>query len=189
VVRPVDVAGKGVDGRIRGHDGEARLILMGIVGRAHGVRGFLRVHAFTEEPEALAEYPLVDRAGRRFALTWVSEGVAQLAEILAGGRRIISDRSEAEKLVNLELFVPRSALPEADEDEFYLADLVGLTALDEAGESLGTVAAVHDYGGGTSLEIAPGALLVPFTRAAVPIVNLAGGHVVVVPPAEVQVTP
>jgi 16S rRNA processing protein RimM len=89
----------------------------------------------------------------------------------------------------LELFAPRSALPEAGDEEFYLADLVGLTVLDEGGKSLGTVAAVHDYGGGTSLEIAPGALLVPFTRAAVPVVNLAGGHVVVVPPVETVVGP
>ncbi len=168
---------------------DERLILMGVVGRPHGVRGLVRVHAYTEAPEALAEYPLVDRAGRRFALEWVNEGVAQLAEFCSGGRRIISDRSEAEKLVNLELFAPRSALPEADEEEYYLADLIGLAAQDSEGKSLGTVAAVHDYGGGTSLEIAPGALLVPFTRAAVPVVNVAGGHVVVVPPAEVQVTP
>ncbi len=162
---------------------------MGVVGRAHGVRGLVRVHAYTEAPEALAEYPLVDRAGRRFALKWVSEGVAQLSEFCSAGRRIISDRGEAEKLVNLELFAPRSALPEAGDEEFYLADLIGLAVRDEAGKDLGTVAAVHDYGGGTSLEIAPGALLVPFTRAAVPVVNLAGGHVVVVPPAEVQVAP
>ncbi len=168
---------------------DRRLILMGVVGRAHGVRGLVRVHAYTEAPESLAEYPLVDRAGRRFALAWVSEGVAQLAEVSAGGRRVIADRGEAERLVNLELFAPRAALPEAGEEEFYLADLIGLAARDSAGKSLGTVAAVHDYGGGTSLEIAPGPLLVPFTRAAVPVVNVAGGHLVVVPPAEVQVAP
>jgi 16S rRNA processing protein RimM len=168
---------------------DERLILMGVVGRAHGVRGLVRVHAYTEAPEALAEYPLVDRAGRRFELEWVNEGVAQLAEVSAGGRRVIADRTEAERLVNLELFAPRSALPETDGEEYYLADLIGLAARDSEGKSLGTVAAVHDYGGGTSLEIAPGALLVPFTRAAVPVVNVAGGHVVVVPPAEVEVSP
>jgi 16S rRNA processing protein RimM len=162
-----------------------KLILMGVVGRPHGVRGLVRVNAFTADPDALAAYPLTDKAGRRFALEWVSGGVAQLSEMSGGGRRAIADRNEAERLVNTGLFVPRSALPAADEEEFYLADLVGLTARNAGGEAVGTIAAVHDYGGGTSLEIAPGAMLVPFTREAVPVVDIAGGHVVIRPPVEV----
>ena len=74
-------------------------------------------------------------------------------------------------------------------EEFYLTDLIGLKAKSEAGAELGTIAAVHDYGGGSSLEIMPGALLVPFTRAAVPVVDIDAGHVVVIPPAEVTVAP
>ncbi|HQT62967.1 MAG: 16S rRNA processing protein RimM [Acidocella sp. 20-57-95] len=167
-----------------------RLVLMGVIGKPHGVRGLVRVHAYTEAPSALADYaPLTDRAGRQFALDWVSEGVAQLSEISGKTRRKITDRNEAEKLVNTELFVPRSALPAADEEEFYLADLIGMVALGADRKPLGTVAAVHDYGGGTSLEIMPGALLVPFTKEAVPEVNIADGHIVVVPPHEVVVAP
>jgi len=155
---------------------------MGVIGRPHGVRGLLRVNAFTEDPEALADYPLVDKTGRRFTLEWISDNIAQLTE---NGRKII-DRNAAERLTNTELFAPRSALPEAEDEEFYLADLIGLQARDAAGAVLGTVAAVHDYGGGTSLEITPGAVLVPFTRAAVPVVDLTAGHVVVSPPAEIS---
>jgi 16S rRNA processing protein RimM len=166
-----------------------RLILMGVIGKPHGVRGLVRVNAFTEDPQALSDYPLVDKAGRKFALEWVNGGVAQVSEISAAGERKITDRNEVERLTNVELFTPRSVLPEPDEEEFYLADLIGLAARDDSGAMLGTVAAVHDYGGGTSLEIMPGALLVPFTKAAVPVVDVAGGHVVVNPPVETVVAP
>jgi 16S rRNA processing protein RimM len=166
-----------------------RFILMGVIGRPHGVRGLLRVNAFTEDPEALANYRLTDKAGRAFTLAWVAENIAQISEITAFGARKITDRNAAERLTNTQLFAPRDALPEVEEDEFYLADLVGLRAQSEAGEVLGTIAAVHDYGGGTSLEIAPGALLVPFTRLAVPVVDLAAGHVVVNPPVETTAAP
>ncbi|OYV41800.1 MAG: 16S rRNA processing protein RimM [Acidocella sp. 20-61-6] len=163
---------------------------MGVIGKPHGVRGLVRVNAFTEDPAALADYaPLTDRTGRTFALEWVMENVAQLSEVTGSTKRKITDRTEAERLTNVELFAPRSALPATDEEEFYLADLIGMSVLGADGVKLGSVAAVHDYGGGTSLEISPGALLVPFTKAAVPEVNIAAGHIVVVPPAEVVVAP
>jgi 16S rRNA processing protein RimM len=166
-----------------------RLILMGVIGKPHGVRGLVRVNAFTEDPDALCNYPLVDKTGRRFTLDWVNGGAAQLTERTAAGPRKITTRNEAERLTNLELFAPRSVLPAPDEEEFYLADLIGLTARNESGTTLGTITAVHDYGAGTSLEIAPGALLVPFTKHAVPVVDIAAGHVVINPPAETTVTP
>jgi 16S rRNA processing protein RimM len=169
-----------------------RLILMGVIGRPHGVRGLVRVNAYTEDPGALAEYaPLIDRTGRQYDLEWVSENIAQLSEITAAGPRRISDRNEAERLTNTELFAPRSALPEAEEEEFYLADLVGLAARNAAGADIGKVIAVHDYGGGVSLEIggAGTPLLVPFTRQAVPVVDVSSGHVIVDPPAETEAAP
>lgn len=162
-----------------------RLILMGVIGKPHGVRGLVRVNTFTEDPDALAEYKLTDRTGRQFSLEWVHDNVAQLSEITPQGPRKITDRTQAEKLNLTELFAPRSALPEPDEEEFYLADLIGLTAQTDAGQPLGTIAAVHDYGGGVSLEITPGPLLVPFTRAAVPVIDLKTGHVIVIPPSEI----
>jgi 16S rRNA processing protein RimM len=165
---------------------------MGVIGRPHGVRGLVRVNAYTEDPGALADYaPLLDRTGRKFDLEWVSENIAQLSEITAAGPRRISDRNEAERLTNTELFAPRSALPEAEEEQFYLADLVGLAARNAAGTDIGKVIAVHDYGGGVSLEIggAGTPLLVPFTRQAVPVVDVSSGHVIVDPPAETEAAP
>jgi 16S rRNA processing protein RimM len=158
-------------------------ILLGVVGRPHGVRGLLHVHSYTANPADLATYgALTDEAGRAWTLVWRGEGVAELRD--AAGKPV-ADRTGAEKLVNTRLYVERDRLPEPDEDEFYLADLVGLTAMSPDGAALGRVDAVHDYGAGTSLEI--GALLVPFTRACVPSVDVAAGRVVIVMPSEVLV--
>jgi len=127
----------------------------------------------------------MDDAGRRWSLSWASPGVAEVTEIVDGRPVRVIDRNVAEKLVNLRLYVDRAQLPATEDDEFYLADLVGLEAVGAEGVSLGRVNAVHDYGAGASLEI--GALLVPFTREAVPHVDLVAGRITVSPPAEVAV--
>lgn len=163
-----------------------RLILMGVIGKPHGVRGQVRVNVFAEEPEALETYTLTDRKGRCFALEWAHENVASLSEVTPAGKRRITDRNEAETLTNVELFAPRSAFPETEEEEFYLTDLIGLEARDEAGKMVGRVANVLDYGAGSSLEISPGEILIPFTKACVPAVNVGQGFVTVVPPVEVE---
>jgi 16S rRNA processing protein RimM len=170
----------------------AERILLGVIGRPHGVRGLVRVTSYADPPEALTAYgPLSDEAGRRFALRWQGEGIAALAEVVGGTERKVADRDAAARLTNTRLFVARDALPPPEEDEYYLADLVGLAAVDANGATIGRVAAVHDYGAGASLEIerdsAP--LVVPFTRDAVPEVDVAGGVVVVAPPAAVDVSP
>ncbi len=158
-------------------------ILMGVLGRPHGVRGLMRVQSYAAEPEGLTAYgPLCDECGRWFSLRWRGEGVVEVAETVAGRRVPVLDRNAAERLVNTRLFLPRERLPAPEPDEFYLADLVGLAAYAPDGSALGAVAAVHDYGAGASLEI--GARLVPFTRAAVPEIDLAAGRVTVAPPAE-----
>jgi len=165
-----------------------RRILMGVVGRPHGVRGLLHVHSYTAEPADLAGYgPLLDDSGRTWTLAWRGGGVAALSD--AAGNPV-ADRSAAERLTNTRLYVERDRLPSPDQDEFYLADLVGMAALDAAGQTVGRVMVVHDYGAGTSLEIdrdgaAP--LLVPFTLACVPSVDAAAGTLVVTPPEEVVV--
>ena len=156
-------------------------ILLGVVGRPHGVRGLLHVHSYTADPADLAGYgALTDELGRHWTLAWRGDGVAELRDV-AG--KPVADRTAAERLVNTRLYVERDRLPEPDEDEFYLADLVGLTAVTPEGTELGRVDVVHDYGAGTSLEI--GALLIPFTRACVPSVDIADGRIVIVRPAEV----
>jgi 16S rRNA processing protein RimM len=163
-------------------------ILMGVVGRPHGVRGLVHVHSYTAEPADLARYtPLLDDAGRAWSLAWRSEGVAELRDAATG--KPVADRADAERLVNTRFYVDRDRLPPADRDEFYLADLVGLVAMDQSGARIGEVAAVHDYGAGTSLEITrTGAnpLVVPFTRAAVPEIDVKAGHLTIDPPAEIE---
>ncbi|HTR16899.1 MAG TPA: ribosome maturation factor RimM [Acetobacteraceae bacterium] len=163
-------------------------ILMGVVGRPHGVRGLVRVHSYTADPADLAAYgALLDDKGRRWTVVWRGEGVAELRD---ESGRPLPDRNAAERLTNLRLYIERDRLPETEEEEFYLTDLVGLAAVNEAGEAIGRVALVHDYGAGTSLEIErPGAspLLVPFTRIVVPEIDIAAGRLVVVPPEEIEV--
>jgi 16S rRNA processing protein RimM len=163
-----------------------RRILMGVVGRPHGVRGLLRVHSYTADPADLPEYgPFDDGGGRRFSLRWRGEGIAELAELIDGRPVPVTDRGRAENLVNLRLYADRDRLPPAEGEEYYLADLIGLQAVGADGTPLGKVDAVHDYGAGASLEI--GSLLVPFTRAAVPVVDLAAGRITVLPPEEIVV--
>jgi 16S rRNA processing protein RimM len=160
---------------------------MGVIGRPHGVRGLLRVQSFTEDAAGLSRYnPLLDERGRTWTLIWKGEGVAELRD--ADGVAV-PDRTAAEKLVNVRLYAPRARMPATGEDDYYIADLIGLVALDRDGTEIGCVTAVHDYGAGTSLEIAAdgASLLVPFTRAVVPVVDVALGQITVHAPDEIEV--
>jgi 16S rRNA processing protein RimM len=160
---------------------------LGVVGRAHGVRGLVRVTSHTADPAALTGYgPLSDPSGRRFMLRWVGEGIAEISDVTNGAPVKVADRTAAERLTNTKLFIERDRLPAPEDDEYYLADLIGLTAVGADGVSLGVVSAVHDYGAGASIEIA-GSLLLPFTAACVPEVNIAAGRVTVAPPDETEV--
>lgn len=170
-----------------------RRVLLGQIGRPHGVRGLVRVVSYTADPAALTTYgPLCDDKGQRYTLRWRGEGLAEIA--LHQGKQTVpvTDRTAAGRLVNTRLYIERERLPEPAADEFYLTDLIGLPAYQVSGTPLGRVIAVHDYGAGASLEIegttaAP--LLVPFTRAAVPEVDLRAGRIVIAPPAEVTRSP
>jgi 16S rRNA processing protein RimM len=159
----------------------SRSVLIAELGRAHGVRGLLRYRSFGER-EITAYNPLHDAAGRAFVLR------PHGADLVAVDG--IADRDAAERLTGTKLFVPRERLPPPDEDEFYLADLVGLAAVTADGASLGRVLAVDDHGAGAFLTLSgPPERLVPFTRACVPVVDVAGGRVVVEPPAETEAKP
>jgi 16S rRNA processing protein RimM len=163
-------------------------ILLGVIGRPHGVRGLVHVHSYTAEPSDLASYGVLDDdRGRRFRLRWKTEGVAEVFQIVQGKRVPLTTREAAQALVNTRLYVPRDKLPPPGEEEFYLADLMGLEAFDPEGRVLGRVDTVHDYGAGTSLEI--GRIIVPFTKACVPTIDIAAGRITVVLPPEVVVEP
>lgn len=162
-------------------------ILLGVIGRAHGVRGLVRVTSYADDLTAYG--PLSDDKGRRFVLRWRGAGVAEVTELVDGAEVKTPDRTAAEKLTNVRLYVDRDRLPQPEEDEFYLADLIGLAAFASSGDRLGTICAVHDYGAGTSLEIARDdapPMIVPFTRACVPEVDVTAGRVTVAPPDEID---
>ncbi len=159
-------------------------ILVGEIGRPHGVRGLVKLRSFTADPAAIATYgPLTDKSGaRRYEVTLLSEGVARIDGV--------ADREAAQRLTGTRLYVDRDLLPPADEGEFYLADLLGLPAETAAGQALGPVRAVEDHGAGAFLVLeGPPERLVPFTSAAVPVVDLAARRIVVVLPDEVVVPP
>jgi 16S rRNA processing protein RimM len=154
-------------------------VLLGVVVAPHGVRGAVRIKTFTARPRDIGRYgPLEDETGeRRFEVVLGGEGKGVVEARLSG----VADRAEAEALRGQKLYLPRSALPEPAAEEYYHADLIGLDAMFRDGRAVGRVQAVYDFGAGEMLEIARGGLpplLVPFTRAVVPIVDLEGRRVV-----------
>lgn len=162
-------------------------ILLGVIGRAHGVRGLVRVTSHTADPADLTAYgPLTDDGQRRFVLRWRGEGVAEVSEVVDGVPVRLADRTQAEKLTNTRLYIDRATLPPPeDDDEYYLADLIGLEAVDGDNRPVGRVSVLHDYGAGSSLEIERSGkppVIVPFTKAAIPVVDIAAGRLTVIMP-------
>jgi 16S rRNA processing protein RimM len=162
------------------------------IGAAHGVRGEVRLWPFTQDPMAVAQYgPLQTEDGaRQFEIEALRPGKNFLVARIAG----IDDRDAAEGLCNLELFVPRERLPAIEEPgTFYHADLIGLKAVTAEGAAIGTVSAVHNFGAGDIIEIAPEGggqtIMLPFTDATVPEIDLAAKQIVVVLPVEVSIPP
>ena len=158
-------------------------VCLGVITGVRGLRGEVRIKSFTAEPEDVAAYgPLSDMAGtRRFDLSVTGKVKGQIIGRIAG----IKSREAAEALKGCELHVPRSALPETEDEAFYHADLVGLAAETTTGEALGKVIAVYDFGAGDVLEISGGArgtVMVPFTHQVVPEVEMAAGRLVIDPP-------
>ncbi len=164
-----------------------RRVCVGAIAGARGLNGDVWVKSFTAAPEDVAAYgPVSDAAGaRQFKLNVVGHGSGGVIARIEG----IADRTAAEAVKGIELFVDRAALPQPAEDEFYFADLIGLTAeradeQDEAACPIGRVEAVHDFGAGAVLEVAlaqGGVAMVPFTLEAVPAVDLGRGRLLIAP--------
>lgn len=156
-------------------------ICVGVVTGAHGLRGLVRIRPYTDTPEDVAAYgPVVSEDGtRRFELEVRNRtGKGQVLVHIDG----VDDRTAAESLKGLRLFVLRDMLPDAEDDEFYYADLLGMEVVAQDGTTLGTVRAVENFGAGDMLEINDargGVSTIPFTLAAVPEVNIKAGRVVV----------
>ena len=158
------------------------------IGAAHGIRGEVKLWSFTEDPLAVANYgPLESADGaRRFEIEAARPAKDHLVARLKG----VGDRNAAETLRNIDLFVPRDRLPPIEEaDTFYHTDLIGLSAVRLDGAALGTVTAIHNFGAGDLIEIAPASgepLLIVFNETTVPTIDLKAGCIVVVPPAEIE---
>jgi len=158
----------------------ARQVQLGIIGAPHGVKGEVRVKSFTADPMAIGDYgPLSLDDGRTLSIVSLRPQGDMLVVCFDG----VTTREQAAALTNRVLHVDRAVLPEVgDEDEFYHADLVGLAVIDETGEEIGKVVGRQDFGAGDILEIRLGSgrsVLIPFTKAAVPVIDLSGGRVVV----------
>ena len=157
-------------------------ICVGAIAGAFGVRGEVWLKSFTADPRAIADYgPLSSEDGRQtFTLSLTRPVTGGFGARLSG----VTTREQAEALKGITLWVARSALPSLPDDEFYHADLIGLAVFDPGGAPLGQVRAIHDHGAGDILEVAgpQGVLLLPFTRAVVPTVDIAAGRIVADPP-------
>ena len=162
---------------------------MGRFGAPPGVRGELRLQSFTGDPLAIADYgPLTDKSGKKtFTLLNLRP---QGKDMLVVRLKDVDDRDSAQALNGVELYLARDKLPAPDPEEFYLADLEGLRAETTTGEVIGRVVALRNFGAGDILEIAPASggdtLMYPFTKAVAPIIDLAGGRIVVEPPTETE---
>jgi 16S rRNA processing protein RimM len=155
-------------------------VLVAQIGAAHGLRGEVRLRSFTEDPMAVKDYGALESedGARRFEIQSLRPAKDVLIARLAG----IADRTAAEALCNLRLFVARDRLPPPETDEFYHADLIGLAAVAPDGRELGTVLALHNFGAGDLIEVklTDGAtVMLPFTKAAVPEIDIAGKRIVV----------
>ncbi len=165
----------------------SQLICVARIGAAHGVRGAVKLWTFTEDPFAVRHYgPLQAKDGKRqFEVVQAREARDHLVATFKG----VTTRDEAERLNGLELYVARDKLPATDDDEYYHADLIGLAAVTTTGDALGRVVAIHNFGAGDIIEIAPpkgSTLLLPFTNAVVPEVDIKGGRVMIAPPQEIE---
>jgi 16S rRNA processing protein RimM len=162
----------------------AKRILVAEIGAAHGIRGEVRLWSFTQDPMAVKAYPLTSEDG---AQNFVIESLRPAKDFLVARLAGIADRTAAERLRHTRLYVAREHLPEPEADEYFHADLIGLAAVTPDGRDLGSVVAVHNFGAGDVIEIKPAtgaSMMLPFTRTAVPQVDLEARRLIVEPPEE-----
>ena len=162
----------------------AERICVAQIGGAHGTRGEVRLKSFTADPMAVMDYGALETEDG--TATFELESLRPAKSHWVAQLRGVRDRNAAERLANTKLFVPRDRLPAAETDEFYHADLIGVVAVTTDGRPLGTVVAIHDFGAGDILELRQESkrdtVMLPFTTATVPVVDVAGRRIVIDPP-------
>ena len=160
-----------------------KLICVGAVTGARGVKGDVRIKSFTADPQDITSYgPLFDKTGNiAYELKVTGQAKGELVGRIVG----TPNRTAAEKLKGLQFFVARDSLPSTNDDEYYFSDLVGLNVKDTQGKALGIISSVENFGAGDILEIlgkANGSLMVPFTKETVPKVDIQNGIAIIDPP-------
>jgi 16S rRNA processing protein RimM len=164
----------------------AERICVAQIGAAHGIKGEVKLWSFTADPAAVADYGLLE--SQDGTLCFEIEALRPAKDHLVARLSGVRDRDAAQRLTNVDLYVPRERLPAPAPEEFYHADLIGLRAEDRDGTALATVVGIHDFGAGDLLELraagASGTVLMPFTAETVPVVDIAGGRVVIDPPPD-----
>lgn len=162
-------------------------VCLGAITGSYGVRGEARVKSFCADPTAIGDYgPLSDEAGTKSWTLTITRPVKEGFAIRLSG---VTTKEQADALKGTRLYAPRTALPALPDDEFYYSDLIGLDVFDTGGQKIGRVNAVYDHGAGDILEIASqggGTWLLPFTRDAVPTIDLASRRVIIDPPGSVE---
>ena len=158
-------------------------VLLGEIGAAQGLKGEVRIRSFTEDEAAIADYrPLEDEHGREVTI----EALRVTPKALIARVKGVTTREGAEALTGTKLYVPRSRLPEREDEEWYHSDLIGLAVLNRDGGTIGRVVAIQNFGAGDLLELTPASggptVLVPFTRDTVPEIDVEGGRLTLVPP-------
>lgn len=159
-------------------------ICVGTISGAFGVHGEVRLKSFTADPEAIADYaPLTTEDGARSFDVQITRAVKGGFSARLSGVR---SKEDADALNGTRLFAPRDRLPALPDDEYYHADLIGLLVVDPGGAEIGKVKAVLNHGAADLLELTvPGGsktVLLPFTLAVVPTVDVGAGRIVADPP-------
>jgi 16S rRNA processing protein RimM len=163
-------------------EAQSRLICLGIISSAHGVRGQVKIRSFTSDPKAIATYgTLQDKSGKPYRLTVTGHTNNMVIASIAG----IDDRNTAEKLRNIELFVERSALPKSADNEYYHEDLIGLEVIREDGSAYGKVTSISNFGAGDIVEIkltSGKEESMPLNKATFPVIDIKNKKLVITPP-------
>lgn len=162
----------------------SHLVCVAAIVAAHGIKGEVKVRTFTEDPESIEDYPLLNQSGNKEFKITIRQVIGD--DMVIAHVEGINNRNDAEKLRQTQLYIERSRLPKPKKDEFYLADLIGLMVHNDKGDTIGSVVAMHNFGAGDIIEIAfndqEQTSLFPFTCAIVPTVNLAKNFIVIHPP-------
>lgn len=160
-----------------------KAVCVAMITTAHGVKGQVKVKSYTKNPEDFAKYGALSDGKKTFSV----KVVGKIGDQFLVQLDTVKDRTAAEAMRGVKLYVDRSVLPELADGEFYYTDLIGLTAKTTDGKILGTVKAIHNFGAGDMLEIGESVEFLSFTNETVPEIDLEHKILIVSLPDYVEV--